>query len=438
MRWSEFVHAFPDQKILWHALRFDKYMVGEQDILDRFSPGAHIETSDFSEVILTELFARGFIVKVGVEEPCLLDYAHIVKERRTIQALYLILTTKCNLRCDYCLYKADKSGSLTGIGQHMSKEVAYKAINLFVQEASKNDRSNPEYWEEVTLYGGEPLLNRSCLESAIEYIRKLQSEGKAWHDIHFVLNTNGTLLDASFMEFVRREQIEVQVSIDGPEDIHNRVRQFPTGRGSFERVVHALEQMQSAGLDFVPLLTVTDANMDSLASCVEWLCQTFSIKRYGLNLLMHTYGSVDPNYGMRAEKAVKEAHAVAASYGAADRMYEGVFQVFEEKRIASQSCGAGRKLVVFPGGGIHACQALEASGITEIGHLPVFLPDDPNRILWGRRNRFNNAECLSCPAIGGCGGGCGASAYNASGNAQGVDPNHCAFIKHTFAEWLGK
>lgn len=251
-----------------------------------------------------------------------------------------------------------------------------------------------------------------------------------------MLNTNGTLLDDRFIEFARREQIEVQISIDGPANIHDQVRQFRNGKGSFSTVLRGLERMRSVGLEFVPCLTITDANIGSLADCVGWLCRRFSIKRYGLNLLMHTHGAIDPNYGIRAAKAMREAHAVAASYGATDKMYEGAFRAFAEKRIAPQSCGAGRKLVVFPDGEIHACQALEASGVTKIGHLPVFMPDDSNRILWGRRNRFNNQECLNCPAIGGCGGGCGASAYNAFGNVLGIDPNHCAWMKHVFARWL--
>jgi len=422
--------------MLWHALKFDKFIVAGPEIPDNFCPGGHVGPENLGGMLFSELLSRGFIVAIGDEETCLHDYSWVMEERRTIQALYLILTTKCNLQCSYCLYRANNSGSLTGTGQQMSKRVACEAVKLFAKETAKNDRNRPGYWEEVTLYGGEPLINRICLENAVGHIRQLQADGQAWPDIHLVLNTNGTLIDDRFIEFARKEQIEVQISIDGPAHIHDQVRQFRNGKGSFGTVLRGLERMQSVGLEFVPLITITDANINSLADCVGWLCRRFSIKRYGLNLLMHTHGAVDPSYGVRAAEAMQETHTVASSFGAVDKMYEGAFRSFAEKRIAPQSCGAGRKLVVFPDGGIHACQALEASSITRIGYLPVFAPDNRNRVLWSNRNRFSNSECLICPAIGGCGGGCGASAFNAFGNALGIDPNHCAWMKCVFAKWL--
>lgn len=177
-------------------------------------------------------------------------------------------------------------------------------------------------------------------------------------------------------------------------------------------------------------------NIDLLPDFIGWLCGKFSVKRYGLNLLMHTGGVVDHSYGKRAAQAMRKIHGVASSFGAVDKMYDGVFDTFSSGAVSSQSCGAGKKLVVFPSGAIHTCQALEESGVTAIGRLPSFELEPANRILWGTRNRFMNATCLACPAIGGCGGGCGASAYNAEGDAHGIDPNHCEWMKTVFNMWL--
>ncbi|MFZ5982578.1 MAG: radical SAM protein [Patescibacteria group bacterium] len=435
MEWSRFVHAFPELGVLWHAINMEIIHVPPM-ILGQFSRGNPISAQELGSDWFDSLISRSFIVTDLDDEKCMEKVSEITKERRNIQAMYLILATRCNLRCAYCLYRAERSGSLSLKGECMDPGIAIESIEAFSRETAKNNKSLPGYWEEVTFYGGEPLLNFHCLERAVQYIRRMQEDGRIWEGVNFVLNTNGLLLSRNIMYFLKKEEIEIQISIDGPRSIHDSVRVFPSGKGSFDSLVSKLDKMKGLGVDFVPLVTISEANVDSLAECVEWLCRRFSIKRYGLNLMMHTGGKTDPGYGERAARSMREAHLVANSFGAVDKMYEGVFRVFSSGQVVPQSCGAGRKLVVFPRGGIHACQALEASGITAIGKLPKFEPESPNRIHWSKRNRFNNPVCLACPAIGGCGGGCGASAYNHIGDVHGIDPNHCSWMKSVFQQWL--
>lgn len=436
MRWSRFVHAFLNAGILWHAVKLEKFRTNYK-IIKNFSHGLSISSDELGQETFAELVAKEFIVEDSKEtEKCLSDILRTKENRRNIQALYLILTTKCNLKCSYCLYKSSGSGSLSGKGEHMNSNVAFEAVNLFSRETAKNNRTGSNYWEEVTFYGGEPLLNYSCLESSIKYIRKMQDEGKVWGDAGFVINTNGTFLPKQFIDIAVDNRVEIQISIDGQRHVHDSVRIFRSGKGSFDSVVSGMKKIKRAGAEFTPLITITNANIDLLPDFMEWLCSEFLIKRYGLNLLMHTGGEVDHNYGKRAAQAMKKTHKVAASFGAVDKMYEGIFNIFSSGNVSSESCGAGRKLVIFPSGSVHTCQALEESGITAIGQLPIFEPESANRIYWSARNRFSNSTCLACPAIGGCSGGCGASAYNSEGDIHGIDPNHCEWMKTVFSLWL--
>lgn len=434
MKWSKFVHYFPSFGLLWHALSMEIIWVAKDSAFE-FFPEGRVDAASFDYIFYNHLVAKGFVV-TDSQNPKK-ESEPFTRRENAIQSLFLILATSCNLRCDYCLYNSSKSGSLAvNSGKSMQEDVARQAIRLFSDKTSANNRSSPDYWECITFYGGEPLLNFDCLQKAVGYVRHLQSEGKIWKNIRFVVNTNGTLLTKEIASFFKKENIEVQVSIDGPEEVHDAVRMFHSGQGSFASVISGLELIKSLGVGFIPLITVTDTNMDYLTELVVWLCNRFAVKKYGFNLLMQTDNIVDPTYGLRASEAMRKAHEAAKAFGAVDDCYVSTIESFWSKRVAHNSCGVGKKIVVFPKGDMHVCQALERSGTTSIGKLPEFDPKSPNLLAWRQRDRFGNPTCLACPAIGVCQGGCGASAYNATGNICGIDPNYCGWMTAEFHHWI--
>jgi len=406
-----------------------------KDLALQFSPDGRVDAASFDRTTYNHLVAKGFVVRDSHNPEK--DLESFVRKENVVQSLYLIVATSCNLRCAYCLYNSSQSGSLAAnSGKLMKEDVAEQAIRLFANKTLANNRSSPDYWECITFYGGEPLLNFDCLQKTVEYVRQLQGKEKIWKNVRFVVNTNGTLLTKEIASFFKRENIEVQVSIDGPEEVHDAVRMFHSGKGSFASVISGLELMRSSGVGFIPLITVTDTNMDCLTELVVWLCSRFAVGKYGFNLLMHTNGIVDPSYGFRASGAMRKAHDAAKAFGAVDDCYVGTIRALSSKKVACNSCGVGKKIVVFPEGDMHVCQALERSGTTSIGKLPEFDPKSPNLLAWSQRDRFSNPTCLACPAIGVCQGGCGASAYNATGNICGIDPNYCGWMTAEFRHWI--
>lgn len=134
---------------------------------------------------------------------------------------------------------------------------------------------------------------------------------------------------------------------------------------------------------------------------------------------------------------MSEAHCVACKFGIEDN-FGSTIKGFLGPQPSQQSCGAGRKITIFPNGKIHTCQALEESGVTFLGQLPEFDPDSVNWQYWQRRTRFNNNECLECPVVGSCGGGCAAGSYNTCQDINSIDPNYCKWIKALFKEWISK
>jgi uncharacterized protein len=72
--------------------------------------------------------------------------------------------------------------------------------------------------------------------------------------------TNGTLLDEAWCEFLRKERFLVGLSIDGPRDLHDRYRVDRKGQGTFDQVMRGMGLLKKHGVDFNTLCVVSRAN----------------------------------------------------------------------------------------------------------------------------------------------------------------------------------
>ncbi|UCE17695.1 MAG: radical SAM protein [Gemmatimonadota bacterium] len=154
--------------------------------------------------------------------------------------LILNVTERCNLRCKYCTYSGSYYYSRKHSMRNMSWEVAKKAIDYF---HSHSQASEKVY---VSFYGGEPLLNFDLIKRSVEYIKK----STKWPPIIFHITTNGTSHNEEVMKFLIDNDVLLQVSIDGPSEVHDRYRVFKNGRRSFNAVSKNLQKLKEMDKDY--------------------------------------------------------------------------------------------------------------------------------------------------------------------------------------------
>jgi MoaA/NifB/PqqE/SkfB family radical SAM enzyme len=152
------------------------------------------------------------------------------------------LTGRCNLACAHCYL---------GEARDVDLPVATCARLLEEFEAGGGLR--------LLLSGGEPLMHPGFWEI---------NEMLPARDVRTVLLTNGTLIDAAA---ARRLKVhEVQVSLDGLEQSHDRLR----GEGSFAEALAGLHAAREAGLPISVATTVNEWNageFDDLEQLVDSL-----------------------------------------------------------------------------------------------------------------------------------------------------------------------
>jgi hypothetical protein len=84
----------------------------------------------------------------------------------------------------------------------------------------------------ITFFGGETLMNFPLLKEVVAYGNQRAAE--QGRHIDFSLTTNATLLTPTIIEFLSENNIGVTVSMDGPKEMHDHLRVFSNGKGSYD------------------------------------------------------------------------------------------------------------------------------------------------------------------------------------------------------------
>jgi uncharacterized protein len=173
----------------------------------------------------------------------------------------------CNLNCTYCYYLEKENLYDQGGIQHQALEspprtnhrgkdfrMSDGVLESFVRqyiESQAADRVSFA-WQ-----GGEPtLLGIPFFERALEFQRKYANGKK----IDNAFQTNGTLLDDEWGDFLARNGFLIGLSIDGPEEIHDAYRVDKGGQPTFARVMRGLEILKKHGVEFNTLTVINRKN----------------------------------------------------------------------------------------------------------------------------------------------------------------------------------
>jgi uncharacterized protein len=389
--------------------------------------------------LLTAICQAHIIVPVEYDE---LGYLEKVKKIAfvgpKIRVLVLHLTDYCNLRCRYCFIEGNIPQDYKR--QDMTGEVIEKAINKFGQViAGQTFPKSPS----VVLYGGEPLVNWEILKHGLEYLRQSQKTGQLPSMIDKILITNGTLITKEIAEDLKRYEVMVSVSIDGPKDIHNLNRVYRNGDGSFEKTLAGFRILQEAGIRPTISCVLSKESLEYALNTIRWLLDELGIKALGFNhvSIVPNVSVYDPVYEANfGETLIGVQEVIQDSYpDVYERRMNHKINAFLDRRILKADCtGCGEQMSVSPDGQVGICQGYMGSRKTFAGS--VFDAEyDPSMdsvfIEWSQRSPLNMVQCYQCPALATCGGGCPRNADYINGSIWKVDSAFCHFAKKA-QEWM--
>jgi uncharacterized protein len=156
----------------------------------------------------------------------------------------------CNLDCRYCFYLEKEKLYPDKSNWRMPDNVLERYIQQYIEGQEVPEISFA--WQ-----GGEPtLMGLDFFRRIVEYQQKYAS-GRT---IANAMQTNGTLLDDQWCQFLAENKFLVGLSMDGPQRIHDRYRVDKKGRPSFEQVMAGLRLMKKHGTDFNILCVINRLN----------------------------------------------------------------------------------------------------------------------------------------------------------------------------------
>ena len=160
---------------------------------------------------------------------------------------------RCNLDCEYC-YFLSKEQLYPGSRFRMSDAV----LEAYVRQLLGAHVDCDEVV--VAFQGGEPtLMGLEFFSRVIEVERRYAHPGQ---EVLNTIQTNGTLLDDAWGDFLAENRFLVGISIDGPRSVHDAYRVDKGGKPTFDRVMRGLDVLKRHGVEWNALTTVHAANGD--------------------------------------------------------------------------------------------------------------------------------------------------------------------------------
>ena len=158
----------------------------------------------------------------------------------------------CNLDCSYCFFLS-KEMLYPGSRFRMADDL----LELTIRQLIEAHRV-PEV--QLAWQGGEPtLIGLPFFRRAVALAESYRRPGMT---LRYALQTNGTLLDDDWGEFLAANRFLVGISIDGPRDIHDHFRRDKGGGPTFDKVMRGLDVLKRHRVDWNVLCTLHQANAD--------------------------------------------------------------------------------------------------------------------------------------------------------------------------------
>jgi uncharacterized protein len=192
----------------------------------------------------------------------------------------------CNLDCTYCYYlEKENLYAAKGRDYRMSDTVLESYIRQYIQ-------SQPAQHVSFAWQGGEPtLLGVPFFERVLELQKKYAGDKL----VDNAFQTNGTLLDDAWGEFLARNKFLIGLSIDGPAEIHDAYRVDKGGQPTFTRVMRGLDILKKHGVEFNTLTVINRKNSYHAQKVYRFLKEIGSKYLQFIPIVEQVAAQPDPN-----------------------------------------------------------------------------------------------------------------------------------------------
>ena len=374
--------------------------------------------------LFNEMYRCNFIINNETDEIKNLEYYRLQNITDT-EMFYLMIfpTLHCNFDCYYC-YEKNKEGFI-------SKEVGEKILGLVRYHAEKKEKIK------VAWHGGEPLLVVDIICDLSKKIIDICNRNNV--EYFSIMVSNGYLFTDDIINKLKECKISfIQVTLDGPPEIHNKRRYLKnTRKETFNKILENAKKLKKNNITVSILVNINkDINIDALLKlvkileendlkdnfCISQEFDSTSSQRTCLNENCYT----DEDFAKLSLSFYKKLHDLGIRSLNEKSFYPGVlFNYCEAERFNT--------LDVDPDGYLYKCPMEVGLREKAIGNI---LDDKSfnekyfnNNVKYMTWNPFKFDKCINCNLIPICSGNC---------PKNGIDHNNpnCIYWKYNIEELI--
>lgn len=367
-----------------------------------------------NELLFSKMVERGYIVSDDYDEEQvrgdIISKLKIGQERQCQKSknAIFILTYDCNFSCPYC-YEQDVASKRV-----LTREQIDQIFKIYDNEI-----------ERISFFGGEPLLPDN--RESIEYIIS-----KAPNASYGVI-TNGYYLEEFFELFKQLNWNNIQVTLDGEKEIHDKTRILKNGQETFDKIMSGIKLYAE---NKIPVRIRMNVHQNNIDSCLRlkkelekeaWseylqfeMQEVFQIGQATKKQLSELM--------LRDDMASKKKNEILRTMGVISKfLYTG-----ERIRPIIKACNAeGLRRFFDPEGNVYSCILAVGDVKKRIGTYEDVIIYDANSKH--RRDITTIPTCRTCKYALFCGGGC---SNGVSEHLDAMSTPNCAGIRQEIEETI--
>lgn len=318
---------------------------------------------------------------------------------------YFVLTEKCNLECSHCIRDSSPRRNET------TEKILVEKTILEISRLFKKST--------ILLSGGEPTIHRHFNEI-------LTLSLQTGCDV--IVNSNGATSFYSknyIKNFAEYSNLSIQISLDGMENVHDKIR----GRGNFNRSLESIKKLREFGINCSVSCTVMDNDFFKYSKLFIETLDDLGLAHIAIKRATYA-GRASAGVGINTSDWNSQVYLLRQQHWntkiIASPMYDfNVLDSINDETLSglnlppsSTNCGAGTaKVYIYPNGDVCSCTCFKD---LPMGNL---YSSELSQILDNKLQfSVNSNTCSQCRYFRLCKGGCLGSGYQFSGVLGAPDP----------------
>jgi uncharacterized protein len=394
---------------------------------------------ELPDELITVLLKRGYLTYLTREEELerFTAFAADLHARPVVPTYIITPTYDCNLRCFYCFQDHMRTDpDFAYLLKRMTHEMVDRIFDAMPQiEAMHGIAPEDGYVRPITLFGGEPLLRQN--RDLIEHILNRAHRGGT-RSLSAV--TNATDLDA-YEDLLGPENLaDIQVTLDGVPEEHDKRRIYPDGRGSFAAISDNITMALGHGARIQIRLNIDRENIGQLPVLARifrergWADdENFVACAVPIHAVNDKTSHESTFSGWELDQALDELRERDPVMNVIERPDErlrnkvmSIFASGGRPSVSPAFCDGHRGMYVIDRfGDLYACWERAGNPKIRLGRIDVdstVVMSDEMVAMWRGRTVISNPVCRQCRYALYCGGGC---AVLAEGRKGRIDRNYC-------------